>query len=131
MLTHDLFRTHVNIVTPKATVLQPLLTLIDTGFSGGILIGTRVAESLRLQISPIDLPARLADKLYVKASYLVRDTPVIFCADYMESCNILVLHKLTYNVIVGMAWLACHRAKLTCDTNMLTFRLLEDQQKKI
>ena len=56
VITRDLFRTHVNIVTPQATVSQPLRTLIDTGFSGGILISTRVADSLKLKMCPINMP---------------------------------------------------------------------------
>ncbi len=51
----------------------------------------------------------------------MHDTPVVFCADYMESCNILVLPELTYDVIIGQAWLASHKARLDCATNMLTF----------
>jgi predicted aspartyl protease len=128
VITRDLFHTHVYIVTQHATVSQPLRTLIDTGFSGGILISTRVAESLKLKMCPIELPVRLADKSYVKASYIVRDTPVIFSADYMESCNILVLPELTYDVIVGQAWLARHKARLECSTNMLTCCSLTDPQ---
>ena len=115
-----LLRTTSRIFQHHATTKQ-VSTLYDPGFSGELMISSKLAHSFRLPIEPIDQPIILADGAVVKCEGIVRNVNFSPVAGYVETCDVLVFPLCTYHVIVGMQWMIRHDAHIGCRLGTVQF----------
>lgn len=69
---------------------DPLSVLIDTGFSGRVLLSAKQARKMKLHLSDCDNPIRLADGTLVRSSTIAMDMAFSLGEDHVERCDIPV-----------------------------------------
>ena len=115
-----LLRSHARVFCPQVTS-KPLDILYDTGFSGEILISERFVKKFRLQVEPIDQPIILADGTSVGCVGVVRRVQFAPTPHFCETVDMLVFPLRSYDLLVGMAWLGSHHAKIDCHDLSIDF----------
>jgi len=116
----DLLRSFSRIFHAHATT-KPVLTLYDPGFSGDVMISSKLARTFNLPIEPVDQDIILADGAVVKCEGIVRGVNFSPIDGFVETCDVLVFPLSTYHVIVGMAWLKSHHGRIFCCNNVIHF----------
>jgi hypothetical protein len=116
----DLLRGLSRVFHTHATT-KPVLTLYDPGFSGNVMISSKLAHSFKLPIEPIHQDIILADGTVVKCEGIVRGVNFSPVEGFVETCDALVFPLATYHVIIGMAWLKHHHARIFCRENLIKF----------
>lgn len=116
----ELLRTTARIFHTHATT-QPVLTLYDPGFSGEVMISSKLAHSFHLPMEPVNQDIILADGAVVKCEGIVRNVKFAPVDGFVEICDVLVFPLATYHVIVGMGWLREHHARILCRPGAIEF----------
>lgn len=117
---NDLLRSTSRVFHARATA-KPVLTLYDPGFSGDVMISSKLARTFHLHVEPIDQDIILADGAVVKCEGIVRNVNFSPVDGYVEQCDALVFPLSTYHVIVGMGWLKTHNARIHCRDGTIQF----------
>ena len=100
---------------------DPLSVLIDTGFSGRVLLSAKQARKMKLHLSDCDNPIRLADGTLVRSSTIAMDMAFSLGEDHVERCDIPVFPLSAYDMVLGMQWLQEHSAHIMCSDMLITF----------
>ncbi len=107
--TARIFHTH--------TTTKPVLALYDPGFSGEVMMSSKLARPLQ----PVNQDIILADGTLVKCKGIVRSAKFSPVNGFVESCDVLVFLLSMYHIIVGMAWLKAHNARILCQFGIIEF----------
>lgn len=108
--------------TGTITASRPLVVLVDTGFSGHMLLSERVAAELHLQTTPIKNPIKLANGTIVNSASVAKNIQIsLGDTNYCEHANLHIFPLASYDLIVGMAWLHAHKATIDCSAYSVTF----------
>jgi len=117
---NDLLRSTAHIFHTHATT-KPVLTLYDPGFSGKVMISSKLVRTFHLPLQPVNQDIILADGTLVKCEGIVRGAKFSPVDGFVESCDVLVFPLSTYHIIVGMAWLKAHNARILCKSGVIEF----------
>jgi len=102
-------------------VSRPLTILIDTGFTGTILISDRLAHRLHYHTIPSHCPIKLAEGTTITAAQMVPDLSWTLHNTHSEVHNAALFPLQSYDVVLGMQWLRDHEAYIDCASLTLKF----------
>ena len=103
------------------TVSRPLKILIDTGFTGNILLNDKLARRLKLKSAPSHCPIRLANGTTITSAHMIPDLFLSLSPDHAEQHDTLLFPLESYDAVVGMQWLRTNQAYINCANLTLSF----------
>ena len=78
------------------TVSRPLKILIDTGFTGNILLSEKLAHRLNLKSAPSHCPIRLANSTTITSACMIPDLSLSLSSDHAEQHDTLLFPLESY-----------------------------------
>ena len=113
-------------VTYGSRTSSPLSALVDIGFTGHVLISSKIAEELGGAPSAPALPIRLADGHLVHSNHAFTNATLTVGSKRHSlrevTPSIRVFPLQSYDMILGKAWLDAHGTLIDCPANSITLR---------